>query len=161
MCDLPLLDSDVMQLMLKRHLLQFLVFFLQFVESIQLHKKPFHLMGTSMGGNVAGVYAARYPSDLCSLTLICPAGLCIIRVKSPFFIFHCCDWKYLNQLICYTGLKNPVESTFVKRLRDLEKNKDTHGIPLIPSTPEEMEEMLKLCSFVRFKIPQQVSTSQF
>lgn len=27
-----------------------------------------------MGGNVAGVYAAQYPEDICSLTLICPAG---------------------------------------------------------------------------------------
>ncbi|XP_072521596.1 monoacylglycerol lipase ABHD6 [Salminus brasiliensis] len=99
----------------------------QFVKSIQLNKKPFHLVGTSMGGNVAGVYAARYPSDLCSVTLICPAGL-----------------------------KDTEESIFVKRLKDLEKTKEIHGIPLIPSTPEEMEEMLKLCSFVRFKIPQQI-----
>lgn len=29
-------------------------------------------------------------------------------------------------------------------------------IPLIPSTPEEMGEMLQLCSYVRFKVPQQV-----
>ncbi|KAG9260211.1 monoacylglycerol lipase ABHD6 [Astyanax mexicanus] len=99
----------------------------QFVKSIHLNKKPFHLMGTSMGGNVAGVYAARYPSDLCSVTLICPAGL-----------------------------KDTEESTFVKRLRDLEKTNDIQKIPLIPSNPEEMEEMLKLCSFVRFKIPQQI-----
>uniref|UniRef100_A0A4W4FRS9 acylglycerol lipase n=1 Tax=Electrophorus electricus TaxID=8005 RepID=A0A4W4FRS9_ELEEL len=99
----------------------------QFVESMQLNKKPFHLVGTSMGGNVAGVYAARYPKDLSSLTLICPAGL-----------------------------KYPEDSTFVKRLRDIEKTKDVHSIPLIPTTPEEMEEMLKLCSFVRFKIPQQI-----
>lgn len=46
----------------------------QFVECIKLNKKPFHLVGTSMGGNVAGVYAAQYPEDICSLTLICPAG---------------------------------------------------------------------------------------
>uniref|UniRef100_A0AAY4BYH6 acylglycerol lipase n=1 Tax=Denticeps clupeoides TaxID=299321 RepID=A0AAY4BYH6_9TELE len=99
----------------------------QFVESIHLDKKPFHLVGTSMGGNVAGVYAARYPRDLCSVTLVCPAGL-----------------------------NNPTHSKFVKLLQGLEKSKDSHSIPLIPSTPEEMEEMLKLCSFVRFKIPQQI-----
>ncbi|XP_066526636.1 monoacylglycerol lipase ABHD6 [Hoplias malabaricus] len=99
----------------------------QFVESIQLNKKPFHLVGTSMGGNVAGVYAASYPSDLCSVTLICPAGL-----------------------------KNTEDSVFAKRLRELEKTRDVYNIPLIPSTPEQMEEMLKLCSFVRFKIPHQV-----
>uniref|UniRef100_A0A4W5KXZ3 Abhydrolase domain containing 6, acylglycerol lipase n=1 Tax=Hucho hucho TaxID=62062 RepID=A0A4W5KXZ3_9TELE len=103
----------------------------QFVESVRLTKRPFHLVGTSMGGNVAGVYAARYPNDLCSVTLICPAGL-------------------------------PNESLFVERLRELEKDQELSGsldpqaIPLIPSTPEEMEDMLKLCSFVRFKIPQQI-----
>lgn len=44
------------------------------MECIKLNRKPFHLVGTSMGGNVAGVYAAQYPEDICSLTLICPAG---------------------------------------------------------------------------------------
>ncbi|MBN3322202.1 ABHD6 lipase, partial [Atractosteus spatula] len=99
----------------------------QFIESIHLNKKPFHLVGTSMGGNVAGVYAARYPSDICGITLICPAGL-----------------------------KYPNPSKFVRQLQDLEKTQNVHAIPLIPSTPEEMEEMLKLCSYVRFKVPQQI-----
>ncbi|KAK7119055.1 hypothetical protein R3I94_021036 [Phoxinus phoxinus] len=99
----------------------------QFVKSTGLRKKPFHLIGTSMGGNVAGVYAARHPTDLCGVTLICPAGL-----------------------------QYPTESKFVQRLRELESSQDSDGIPLIPSTPEEMEEMLRLCSFVRFKIPKQI-----
>ncbi|XP_046882113.1 monoacylglycerol lipase ABHD6 [Hypomesus transpacificus] len=99
----------------------------QFVASVRLNKRPFHMVGTSMGGNVAGVYAARFPTDLCSATLICPAGL-----------------------------EYPNESRFVARLRELEKNQNSQDIPLIPSTPEEMEEMLRLCSFVRFKIPQQI-----
>ncbi|TRY66796.1 hypothetical protein DNTS_009585 [Danionella cerebrum] len=99
----------------------------QFVKTVGLKKKPFHLVGTSMGGNVAGVYAARHPSDLCSVTLICPAGL-----------------------------EYPTESRFVQGLRELEKSNDPDQIPLIPSTPEQMEEMLKLCSYVRFKIPKQI-----
>ena len=49
----------------------------QFVESVRLNKKPFHLVGTSMGGNVAGVYAACYPAHISGLTLICPAGVCV------------------------------------------------------------------------------------
>lgn len=100
----------------------------QFVESINLNKRPFHLVGTSMGGCVAGVYAAQYPKDICSLTLICPAGL-----------------------------QYPTESKFVKHLQGLkESGEENPRIPLVPSTAEEMEQMMKLCSYVRFKIPQQV-----
>lgn len=46
----------------------------QFVQSIGLDKRPFHLLGSSMGGNVAGVYAAQYSSFLSGVTLVCPAG---------------------------------------------------------------------------------------
>ncbi|KAM8930155.1 monoacylglycerol lipase ABHD6 [Pelodytes ibericus] len=99
----------------------------QFVESINLNKKSFHLVGTSMGGNVAGVYAAHYPSDVCCLTLICPAGLMY-----------------------------PNDSKFLKHLKGLKESDNDHKIPLIPSTAAEMEDMLRLCSYVRFKIPQQI-----
>ncbi|KAM4613200.1 monoacylglycerol lipase abhd6-A-like [Polymixia lowei] len=99
----------------------------QFVQGVGLSRHHFHLVGTSMGGNVAGVYAARYPSNLSGLTLICPAGLVY-----------------------------PVDSVFVRRLKELESSGQTESIPLIPSTPQQMEDMLKLCSYVRFKMPQQV-----
>lgn len=97
------------------------------MECIKLNRKPFHLVGTSMGGNVAGVYAAQYPEDICSLTLICPAGL-----------------------------PSTTDSKFIKQLRELQESKRIDRIPLIPSTPEEMADMLKLCSYVRFKVPQQI-----
>ncbi|XP_074054975.1 monoacylglycerol lipase ABHD6 [Macrotis lagotis] len=99
----------------------------QFVESIKLNKKPFHLVGTSMGGHVAGVYAAYYPSDICGLTLVCPAGLHITN-----------------------------ENAFVQHLKELNETFAVDKIPLIPSTPEEMANMLKLCSYVRFKVPHQI-----
>uniref|UniRef100_A0A3B4F636 acylglycerol lipase n=2 Tax=Haplochromini TaxID=319058 RepID=A0A3B4F636_9CICH len=95
----------------------------QFVETIRLNRKQFHLVGTGMGGNVAGVYAACYPSEICSMTLICPDG------QSTKFDNH---------------------------VQDLEHSNYTLNIPLIPTTPEEMEDMFKLCSHVRFKIPQQI-----
>ncbi|XP_060127259.1 monoacylglycerol lipase ABHD6 [Zootoca vivipara] len=47
----------------------------QFVECIGLNQKPFHLVGTSMGGMIAGVYAAQYPSEVSGLSLLCPLGL--------------------------------------------------------------------------------------
>ncbi|XP_049633684.1 monoacylglycerol lipase ABHD6 [Suncus etruscus] len=99
----------------------------QFVECLKLNKKPFHLIGTSMGGHVAGVYAAYYPSDLCSLSLVCPAGL-----------------------------EYPIDNKFIQRLKELQATASIEKIPLIPSTPEEMSEMLQLCSYVRFKVPQQI-----
>jgi len=37
--------------------------------------KSFHLGGSSMGGGIAGAYAARYPNDLKSLLLIAPGGI--------------------------------------------------------------------------------------
>ncbi|XP_061634373.1 monoacylglycerol lipase ABHD6b isoform X2 [Phyllopteryx taeniolatus] len=99
----------------------------QFVETIRLNRKPFHVVGTSMGGNVAGVYAATYLSEICSMTLICP-----------------------------DGIKHPCETKFDNHLQDLERSNYTLNIPLIPTTPEEMEDMFRLCSHVRFKIPQQI-----
>ncbi|XP_024412543.2 monoacylglycerol lipase ABHD6 [Desmodus rotundus] len=99
----------------------------QFVECLKLNRKPFHLIGSSMGGNVAGVYAAYYPSDVCSLSLVCPAGL-----------------KYSS------------DNQFTQELKEMQDLASAEKIPLIPTTPEEMSELLQLCSYVRFKVPQQI-----
>ncbi|XP_035518235.1 monoacylglycerol lipase abhd6-A-like [Morone saxatilis] len=99
----------------------------QFVKSIGLNKRPFHLVGTSMGGNVAGVYAAHHPADLCSATLICPAGLVY-----------------------------PTDSEFISHLRELEKTEMKDSIPLIPTTHQELEDMLKLCCYTPLNLPRQV-----
>ncbi|XP_034020953.1 monoacylglycerol lipase abhd6-B-like [Thalassophryne amazonica] len=99
----------------------------QFVQSTGLNHRPFHLVGSSMGGNVAGVYAACYPAHLSALTLISPAGL-----------------------MC------PSDSEFICRLRELEGSQQEEVIPLIPSTVEEMEDMLRLCNFNSFSLPRQV-----
>jgi len=34
-----------------------------------------HLLGISMGGRIAGMYAATYPKDLTSVILVCPHGI--------------------------------------------------------------------------------------
>ncbi|XP_077865157.1 monoacylglycerol lipase abhd6-A-like [Saccoglossus kowalevskii] len=47
----------------------------RFVKAYGLDKSAFHLCGTSMGGAVAGIYAALYPHHLVKLTLVCPAGI--------------------------------------------------------------------------------------
>ncbi|KAF6098389.1 abhydrolase domain containing 6, acylglycerol lipase [Phyllostomus discolor] len=99
----------------------------QFVECLKLNRKPFHLVGSSMGGSVAGVYAAYYPSDVCSLSLVCPAGL-----------------KYSS------------DNQFTQGLKEIQDLASAEKIPLIPTTPEEMSELLQLCSYVRFKVPHQI-----
>ncbi|XP_017284746.1 monoacylglycerol lipase abhd6-A isoform X2 [Kryptolebias marmoratus] len=100
----------------------------QFVESVGLDKRPFHLVGTSMGGNVAGVYAARYSSHLSSVTLVCPGGL-----------------------------NYPTDSEFISRLRELEKNMEQEeSIPLIPRTLQELDDMLNLCCHTPPNLPRQV-----
>lgn len=47
----------------------------QFVLAVGLNKTKFHLVGISMGGFLAGLYAAKYSSLLSSLVLMCPAGI--------------------------------------------------------------------------------------
>eukprot|EP00124_Ichthyophonus_hoferi_P003224 Ihof_evm1s267 gene=Ihof_evmTU1s267 len=36
---------------------------------------PYHVIGMSLGGHVAGVLAATYPSEIATLTLMCSAGI--------------------------------------------------------------------------------------
>ncbi|KAF0720179.1 Aste57867_502 [Aphanomyces stellatus] len=43
---------------------------------------PIHLVGHSMGGLIAGVFAATFPSMVLSLTLVCPAGISM-PTRSP------------------------------------------------------------------------------
>lgn len=57
---------------------------------------------------------------------------------------------------CPTGIRHPHETKFDNHLQDLKHSDYTLNIPLIPTTVEEMEDMFRLCSHVRFKIPQQV-----
>ncbi|XP_077386977.1 monoacylglycerol lipase abhd6-B-like isoform X2 [Festucalex cinctus] len=96
-------------------------------QSVGLDQRPFHLLGTSMGGNVAGVYAATYPTYLSGVTLMCPSGLVY-----------------------------PTESELIVRLREMEKNPEDASIPLIPSNPRELEDMLRLCCHKPLKLPRPV-----
>lgn len=61
----------------------------------------------------------------------------------------------------FAGIRHPCETKFDNHLQDQEHSNYTLNIPLIPTTPEEMEDMFKLCSHVRFKIPQQVRPSLY
>lgn len=45
------------------------------MNAVGLNKKKFHLLGASMGGHIAGMYAVQYPEHLCSVVLACPHGI--------------------------------------------------------------------------------------
>ncbi|TYZ66949.1 hypothetical protein PybrP1_008789 [[Pythium] brassicae (nom. inval.)] len=47
----------------------------QFLATTVPADKKVHLVGCSMGGMIAGVYAAKYPDRVRSLTMVCPAGI--------------------------------------------------------------------------------------
>ncbi|XP_042309536.1 monoacylglycerol lipase ABHD6-like [Sceloporus undulatus] len=86
----------------------------QFVECVGLNRKPFHLVGISMGGMVAGVYAACYPSEVGYLSLFCPSGL-----------------------------RSPTVSEYIKRIWNQDKL-NVEDNPLIPSTVKQMIELITL-----------------
>ncbi|XP_042311109.1 monoacylglycerol lipase ABHD6-like [Sceloporus undulatus] len=99
----------------------------QFVECTGLYRTPFHLAGISMGGMVAGVYAALYPSDLCALSLLCPAGL-----------------------------KYPEDNEFTKNLKELQKSQRlANKNPLVPLNMKEGEHLFKIGVFSA-KVPRQI-----
>lgn len=50
----------------------------------------------------------------------------------------------------------PSKTKSDKHMHELEFSEAMFGVSLIPYTPQEMGDMLKLCSHVRFKVPQQV-----
>lgn len=39
-----------------------------------LTDRPFHMIGTSMGGLITATYSSLYPQEVCRATLICPAS---------------------------------------------------------------------------------------
>lgn len=87
------------------------------------------------------------------------------EVSTRIFLFFCLfglfegissGFQLVHPFSFHPGLPSATDSKFVKQLRELQESKRIDRIPLIPSTPEEMADMLKLCSYVRFKVPQQV-----
>ena len=52
-----------------------LMFFsFQLIDQIGFNEEPYHLVGMSMGGALAGLYAAQYTHEVHSVTMICPAS---------------------------------------------------------------------------------------
>ncbi|XP_077183850.1 monoacylglycerol lipase ABHD6-like [Paroedura picta] len=90
----------------------------EFVKCIGLDKKPFHLVGFSMGAMVAGVYAALYPSHVYCLSLLCPGGL---RYQGGY--------------------------EFIKHFRNVKKSSSLGSSCLFSLTEKQGEELLKLALY--------------
>ncbi|ELT89670.1 hypothetical protein CAPTEDRAFT_217264 [Capitella teleta] len=58
----------------------------KFVDTINLNKEAFHLIGISFGGAVASVYAGSYSKDLAFVTICCPA---ILGAEETGFVKEC------------------------------------------------------------------------
>jgi len=85
----------------------------EFVKEIGL--KKFHLVGNSMGGLIAGVYAATYPDEILTLGLLDPAGVIdrepsqfsleLEKGKNPLIVESVSDY---DKLLDFTFVKPPV-----------------------------------------------------
>lgn len=84
----------------------------EFVEKLGLTK--FHLAGNSMGGLIAGVYAATYPTELLSLALYDPAGVvdrepselsqALAKGNNPLLVDSVADY---DRLLSFVFVKPP------------------------------------------------------
>lgn len=54
------------------------------------------------------------------------------------------------------GLVYPEETKFISNLKDMEQSQQEEKFALIPSTVQELEEMLRLCCYNQPKLPRQV-----
>lgn len=66
------------------------------------------------------------------------------------------QWDFF--LLCAPGLVYPTETKFLSHLRKVEKSQQEESIPLIPSTLQDVEEMLRLCCYNPPKLPRQVQS---
>ncbi|MCJ7687238.1 MAG: alpha/beta fold hydrolase [Desulfobacteraceae bacterium] len=76
--------------------------------------KSLHLVGNSMGGNIAGVYASLYPKDLKSLLLIAPGG---VASSEPSEMFRLLKDGKPNPLVAESieDYERLLDFVFVKR----------------------------------------------
>ena len=83
-----------------------------FVSAVGL--TSFHLGGSSMGGNIAGAYAATYPRDVRSLWLIAPGGVATAR---PSEMYRLLEEGKPNPLVAESadGYDDLLDFVFVKR----------------------------------------------
>ncbi|XP_025107923.1 monoacylglycerol lipase ABHD6-like [Pomacea canaliculata] len=101
-----------------------------FAEMVGLTDRPFHIVGGSLGGCLAGMFAATYPHLVERVTLVCPA------------------------------MKTPEPSEFMKQVeRAVEigaENVQIHHCSLLPQTTQELQLMVESCVYADLKLSSQI-----
>jgi len=113
----------------------------------------FHLVGNSMGGLIAGVYAARYPDELFTLGLLDPAGVTerepsqlsleLEKGNNPLIVESVSDY---DKLLDFTFVKppslpDPLKSHFAEMAV---QSKDFNKKVFIEATPgNQLEVMMR------------------
>jgi len=98
-----------------------------------LHLKSFHLGGNSMGGQIAGAFAARYPQDVKTLWLLAPGGVLSAKTselgelvkkgENPLLIDNTEDYDRLLHFVFVEPPKIPLS---IKRYMTKEAMQNRH-----------------------------------
>ncbi|KAJ8301286.1 hypothetical protein KUTeg_020273 [Tegillarca granosa] len=104
----------------------------QIIQTVGLDTEPFHIIGLSMGGTLAGLYAAEYPNLIDRVTLMCPA------------------------------MKTPIATQVAMKIREIAESGDDEMLlkdcPLIPKTLEEIQYLFEFAQFHKpTYLPKQVA----
>lgn len=86
-------------------------------------KKPFHLVGHSMGGAIALKYTSMYPSDVNSLVLVDAAGILHKFAYSQFLVHSGVNRFFDEQNGLIQGLQTQKLTNFIDKMTDKFDNK--------------------------------------
>ncbi|XP_048742324.1 monoacylglycerol lipase abhd6-A-like [Ostrea edulis] len=103
----------------------------QIIETLGMSEDPIHVVGLSMGGTIAGLYAAEYPHVVDRVTMMCPA------MRTP------------EQTSVAMEIQNAVNSE--------DEDQILRDCPLFPQSPDEMQYLLDFAQFHKSNfIPNQI-----
>lgn len=86
-------------------------------------KKPFHLIGHSMGGAIALLYTSEHPEDVQTLVLVDAAGILHKSAYSQFLIHAKIDHFFEEQNGLVQRLQTPKFNAFIDKMTDKFDNK--------------------------------------
>ncbi|XP_070193576.1 monoacylglycerol lipase ABHD6-like isoform X2 [Littorina saxatilis] len=102
----------------------------QFVRLMGMDQQPFHVSGVSMGGALSGLFAAKFPELVCSVSMCCPS------------------------------MKTPQEGQMIAANRETVKQNGgrmtLESCPLLPQTGAALQDMLRVVSYRQTYVPYQI-----